>query len=110
MDATNLVSLAVAIIAALSAYASRRASLKANEAAAKEASRAAFETSRVDMEKNAYERARDFDTETIARQTKRIAELRRELRKKTALVVELSERLSQAGLMLNIDLHDDDDD
>lgn len=69
MDAVSLASIAVAGIAALGAWASQRA-----------ASRSALVNTvaggRVDMEKEAYARARDFDTETIARQDAEIAELR----------------------------------
>lgn len=93
MDATNVVALVVAIIAAISAFASQRASAKAAKAARIETARIELQNSRVDMEKNAYERARAFDTETIARQNKRISELSREIRRLNALVVKLRARI-----------------
>lgn len=89
MDAANVVSLVIALIAAASAYASQRASARANKAARIESARIELESSRVGMEKSAYERARSFDTETIARQHKRISELSREVRRLSALVVNL---------------------
>lgn len=67
MDATNLASIAVAVIAALAAIASQRS-----------ASRASTAGSRLDAEREAYERARKFDTDTIARQAQELKELREE--------------------------------
>lgn len=71
MDATNIATIFVATIAALSAYASQRA-------AARAAVLNTSTTSRVDMEREAYERARKFDIDTIERQDREIAELRGE--------------------------------
>lgn len=80
MNAANIITIVVAVVAALSAYASQRA-----------ASRASIlnvnTTSRIDMEREAYERARKFDTDTITRQDNEIMELRndnRELHEKVA--------------------------
>lgn len=70
-DWGDLVTLAVAAIAALSAYASQRAASKASMLNVST-------TTRVDMEKEAYDRARKFDIETIERQDAEIAELRRD--------------------------------
>lgn len=69
MDAVNLATIFVALIAAAGAFASQRASAKA-------AVQNTQVGGRVDMEKNAYDRARAFDTETIDRQNKEIVELR----------------------------------
>lgn len=69
MDAVNLATVIVAIIAAAGAWASQRA-------AAKAASNNTLVGGRVDMEKEAYNRARVFDTETINRQNKEIDDLR----------------------------------
>lgn len=69
MDWGNWVTILVAAIAALSAYASQRAAAKATNLNT-------TTTSRVDMEKEAYDRARKFDIETIERQDAEIAELR----------------------------------
>jgi len=71
MDWGNWVTILVAIIAALSAYASQRAAAKASNLNT-------TTTSRVDMEKEAYDRARKFDIETIERQDAEIAELRQD--------------------------------
>jgi septal ring factor EnvC (AmiA/AmiB activator) len=76
--ATLVASFLVALLGALSAYASQRA-----------ASKATTMTSRNDMEKDAYSRARTFDVETIARQDKELDDLRvenKELRDKLAKV------------------------
>lgn len=72
MDATAIASIVVAFIAAASAYASQRAASRASTMNANT-------TSRVDMEREAYERARSFDTETIRRQDVEIEELRKEI-------------------------------
>lgn len=71
MDAINIGSILVAAIAALSAYASQRAAAKAtmiNTAV----------SAKVEAERGAYERARDFDTDLINRQNEEIEELREE--------------------------------
>jgi FtsZ-binding cell division protein ZapB len=81
MDAASIITIAVAVIAAGSAYASQRAAARASVMNTST-------TSRVDMEKEAYERARAFDTETIARQDAEIEELRadnRDLHEKVAV-------------------------
>lgn len=109
IDATNAVTLAVAIIAALSAFASQRASAKAAKAAKIETARVELENSRVDMEKNAYERARAFDTETIIRQNKRISELSREVRRLNALVLRLRARIENVDHMDESDESDLDE-
>lgn len=70
-DWGDLVTLAVAAIAALSAYASQRAAARAS-------TMNTSTTSRVDMEKEAYDRARKFDIETITRQDAEIEDLRRD--------------------------------
>lgn len=71
MDKASLATLAVAVIAALSAWASQRAASRASTTNTNT-------TSRVEMEKEAYDRARAYDTETISRQDAEIAELRSE--------------------------------
>lgn len=59
----------VAIIAALGAWAAQRSATRA--------SRFNTETSgRLEAERNAYERARSFDVDTIARQGRELSELR----------------------------------
>lgn len=67
----NVVSVSVALIAALAAWASQRSAAKASTLNT-------LTVTAVDREKEAYERARAFDTETIRRQDEEIAELRRD--------------------------------
>jgi hypothetical protein len=69
MDPINVGSIIVAVIAAAAAYASQRAAARASTLNT-------TATSRVEMEKDAYNRARAFDTETIRRQDEEISELR----------------------------------
>lgn len=69
MDWGSVITITVAVIAAASAYASQRAASRASTMNTKT-------VSRVDMEKEAYERARKFDIETIKRQDEEILELR----------------------------------
>ena len=95
MTATNAVTLIVAIIAAIASFAAQRATAKAAREAKLEAARLELESNRASVEKDAYERARAFDTETIVRQNKRIAELSREVRRLNALVGALRTRLNQ---------------
>lgn len=71
MDAVNIATILVALIAAAGAWASQRAASKASIQNTQVGGR-------VDMEKEAYERARGYDTETIARQSAEITELREE--------------------------------
>lgn len=69
MSAIDIGSVLVALIAALSAWASQRSAQKAN--------RINTSTSgRLEAERGAYERARAFDVQTIDRQDAEIAELR----------------------------------
>lgn len=69
MDAVNIATIVVALIAAAGAELSRRA-------AAKAARENTLVGGRVDMEKEAYDRARKFDTETIERQDAELDEIR----------------------------------
>lgn len=117
MDAGQVITLVVAIVAAGSAYASQRAASRASTMNVNT-------TSRVDMEKEAYERARAFDTETIVRQDKEIEELRvdnrnlhekvavaraeaREARNDARQAQALNERLRERILLLERELHQD---
>lgn len=81
MDWGDAVTIFVAIVAAASAWASQRSAAKASTLNVST-------TSRVEMEKEAYERARAFDIETIKRQDDEILELRndnRDLHEKIAV-------------------------
>lgn len=69
IDPIDIASVIVSLIAASAAIASQRAAARASVVNTKE-------TSRVDMEKEAYERARAYDTETIRRQDAEIEEIR----------------------------------
>lgn len=71
MDPVNIATIIVALIAAAGAWASQRAASKAS-------TQNTVVGGRVDMEKEAYDRARAFDTETITRQNHEIEELRKE--------------------------------
>lgn len=73
MSGIDIGSIVVAFIAAIAAWASQRAASKASGTNTQVAGR-------LDAEKEAYERARAFDTETIRRQDAEIAELRAEAR------------------------------
>lgn len=80
MDAgfvTAIASILVASVAAISAYASQRSASKASTVNVQ------TETS-ASMEREAYVRARAFDTETIRRQDEEIAELRQADRDRAA--------------------------
>lgn len=74
MNWANAVSVLVAILAAGAAYASQRSAAKASVMNTQT-------VTAVDREKEAYERARAFDTETIRRQDEELAELREDNRK-----------------------------
>lgn len=95
MTATNAVTLVVAIIAAIASFAAQRATAKAAKEAKLETARLERESNRASVERDAYERARAFDTETIVRQNKRIAELSREVRRLNTLVGALRTRLDR---------------
>lgn len=73
MEAKDIAGIIVTIVALLSAYAAQRAAAKASVSNT-------TTTSRVDMEREAYERARAFDIETIARQDKDLIDLRARVR------------------------------
>lgn len=72
MDGGDLATIIVALIAGLAGWAAQRAAAKAST------SNVAL-TTRVDVEKDAYDRARQYDTETIRRQQDEIGELRVEI-------------------------------
>lgn len=86
---TEALSLGVAGIAALGAWASQRA-----------ASKASTVSTRMDAEKEAYERARQFDIETIQRQQEEIKQLRERLAVAESKVQKLEEHtpISLLGL------------
>lgn len=77
MEPATAASVIVAIIAAASAYASQRAAAKATVINTKT-------TTEADSLREAYERARRFDVETIQRQDAEILELRGEVAALTA--------------------------
>lgn len=86
---TEAISLGVACIAAIGAWAAQRASSKASTVSA-----------RMDAEKEAYERARQFDLDTIQRQQEEIKVLRERLAVAESKVQKLEEHtpISLLGL------------
>jgi predicted RNase H-like nuclease (RuvC/YqgF family) len=84
MDATNVASLVVAVIAALTAIASQRS-----------ASRASVVNARTAAEEEAYNRARKMDTDTIDRLDRENKELRERLDKETREFREREEDLEE---------------
>lgn len=95
MDPVSLASIAVAGIAAASAYASQKAASKASEANTKATVDAEVEIKRADRETEAYERARSYDTETIRRQDEEILELREDNKRLHAEVKMLRNRIAR---------------
>lgn len=104
MTPVNVATIIVALIAGISAWAAQKAAAKASE-------KNTTATTRVDMEKDAYERARAFDTETITRQDDRIKDLElenAELHKEIRMLRARTARLERALGPLNLEaLHDD---
>lgn len=86
MDFSTIATITVAVIAALSAYASQRSAAKASTTNTSL-------TSRTDMEKDAYERARAFDTETIRRQDLELEETRKQNEELREEVRELKDQI-----------------
>ena len=88
MNAIDISAIIIAIIALASSWVTARTSSKAttinNETNA-----------RVEMEKEAYNRARDFDINTIQRQNEEIKKLREENRELKQTVRALTERLNR---------------
>jgi chromosome segregation ATPase len=83
MDATNVASLVVAVIAALTAIASQRSASRASVVNARTA------------EEEAYNRARKMDTDTIDRLDRENKELRERLDKETREFREREEDLEE---------------
>lgn len=110
MDLTAIASIIVAGVAAASAYASQRAAAKASRDNTNT-------SSRTDMEKEAYDRARRYDTDTIGRQDGELDELRAEVivlrNEKKALQAELDDarrelrmvNVQNAALLLELPLN-----
>lgn len=73
MDFLAVASIIVAGVSAFSAIASQRSASRASVLNTQT-------TSRVDMEREAYERARNFDTETIRRQDEELEECRKRIK------------------------------
>lgn len=75
MDGGNIASILAALVAALSAWAVSRSATKGAEKTKEIEAQTTRETARTTAESEAYERARAFDTETIARQERKIDSL-----------------------------------
>lgn len=99
MDITGIVSVLVAVIAAAAAVLSQRSVAKAS-------TENANTSSRVDMEKEAYDRARAYDTETIRRQDAEIAELREDNNRLTSEVKALRLRIARLEALLPQDIEE----
>lgn len=82
----SIATMFVAFVAAVSGFAAQKASVKAT-------THAADESSRVLMEKEAYERARHFDIETITRQSDQITRQAEEIDGLRTEVDELHEKV-----------------
>lgn len=86
MSAIDVGAILVAIIAALGAWAAQRSAAKAS----------AFNTEtsgRLEAERNAYERARAFDVDTINRQSRELEELRSHNHKLETELARVKDRL-----------------
>jgi predicted RNase H-like nuclease (RuvC/YqgF family) len=108
MDWSNVGAITVAIIAALGAWAAQRAAANASRANT-------LVSTKLDAEKEAYQRARTFDTETIERQNTEISRLREEnqlLREELSAVKERLARLEhitpEIERLINERLDEDD--
>lgn len=109
LNSLGIASILVSIIAAIGAYLSARESRKANV-------KNTDASGRVEMEKEAYQRARAMDVATIERQEKRIKELEEEaddteltlkqIHHANNQLLERSERLSAENRQLREVVHD----
>lgn len=105
VDATNIVSVVVAIVAAVAAYASQRASVRASVLNN-------TTSARIDMERDAYIRARALDTETIRRQDEELEECRQENRKARLEIRDVRIRMGKLERLLRakgMTIPEDDD-
>jgi hypothetical protein len=93
MSVVDFGGIIVAIIAALGAWVAQRA-------AAKSSNINTSVTGRLDLEKDAYERARNFDTETMRRQNEEIIKLRAESLKFDEDMAEIKGRLADLQKLL----------
>lgn len=103
---TILASILISAIGALGAWAASRSSARAAIANAKTTADANKETSRAEAEKEAYDRARKMDIETIERQDKEIDEIREQ----NKLLKEQNEHLNSDVKRIDADntsLHDE---
>lgn len=84
MEPAAIASVIVSLIAALAGYASQRSAAKASTRNAATSSRTELDKAKSDAEREAYERARAFDTETIKRQDEELGKLRQHMRELNA--------------------------
>lgn len=103
MRPDSIASILVAFIAAAFAYASSRSATKSSKM--HDAS-----NFRLEMEKDAYERARALDTETIARQSAEIKDLREDNRRLDDRVNTLLYQIIRIQQGLSPNLEEDPDD
>lgn len=103
MDPTPIASVIVATIAAGAAYASQRSASKATK-------QQDHTHGRVEMEKEAYERARSYDTETIRRQNVEIEKLHVENKELKSKVDNLFKRVRHLEILVPPDVKKENDD
>lgn len=95
-----LASIIVAAVAAIGGYLAQ-----------KQVSKSAHQASRLDYEREAYERARAFDTETINRQDQELIELKAEMKVLRAENKKLRIRVQKLeATTYHLERSDDDDD
>lgn len=90
MDGSFLAAVASVVVAGIAAFSA----IASNKAAARASTLNTNTTSRLDMEREAYIRAREFDTETIKRQSAEIADLRQRNKELEDQVRELNARVA----------------
>lgn len=93
MDAGNWAAIITSLFALFGVWASSRNARKAAEKNAVVVSTADLAKTRLAMETEAYDRARKYDTETIARQDKELEDLRQAVAEVKATNVQLNEDL-----------------
>lgn len=86
MEPGSLAAIFIAVIGALASWASHRASTKA-------VLKNTETSNRVEMEKEAYERARKMDVETILRQDSELSELGEKLVARDARIAEQEQEI-----------------
>ncbi len=95
MDASNIATIVISLIASITAVATNRA-----------ANKAASENARVNVEAEAYNRARKYDTDTIAHQGDEIKELRATVEKQNEEIITSKKRFEEENSKLRKRIED----